>query len=114
VFATIEVAKKYNRKVILNPAPAAQLDDTLLQQVNIIIPNQSETLLMTGIEVKDAEDASWAATWFHEKGIATVIITLAEQGCFISDASFKGLIGGHKVDQVVDTVAAGDTFCGAL
>lgn len=114
VLATIEVSKKYNRKVILNPAPAAQLDDTLLQQVDIIIPNQSETLLMTGIDVSNIEDATWAATWFHEKGIATVIITLAEQGCFISDKSFKGIVQGHTVEKVVDTVAAGDTFCGAL
>lgn len=114
VFAAIEVAKKYNRKIILNPAPAAHLDDVLLQQVDIIIPNQSEALLMTGIEVSDIENASWTATWFHEKGIATVIITLAEQGCFISDKSFKGTVQGNKVENVVDTVAAGDTFCGAL
>lgn len=114
VLATIGLAKKYNRKVILNPAPAAQLDDALLQQIDIIIPNQSETLLMTGIEVTNAEDASWAGTWFHEKGIATVIITLAERGCFISDKSFKGIVQAHKVETVVDTVAAGDTFCGAL
>jgi ribokinase len=114
VAATIELAKKHNKKIILNPAPAAELDDAILQQVDIIIPNQSETLLMTGIEVKDVDDAIWAASWFHEKGIATVIITLAEQGCFISDASFKGIVEGYKIDRVIDTVAAGDTFCGAL
>ena len=114
VTATIELAKKYNKKIILNPAPAAQLNDEILQRVDTIIPNQSETLLMTGVEVNNIDDATSAASWFHEKGIATVIITLAEKGCFISDASFKGLVQGYKVDKVVDTVAAGDTFCGAL
>jgi len=114
VTATIELAKKHNKKIILNPAPAAQLNDEILQRVDTIIPNQSETLLMTGVEVNNVDDATWAASWFHEKGIATVIITLAEKGCFISDASFTGIIQGYKVDKVVDTVAAGDTFCGAL
>src|SRR4051812_45312748 len=32
VAATIELAKKQNKKIILNPAPAAQLDDEILQQ----------------------------------------------------------------------------------
>lgn len=114
VAATIDLAKKHNKKVILNPAPATQLNDEILQQVDIIIPNQSETLLMTGIDVNNIDDATWAASWFHEKGIATVIITLGEQGCFISDASFKGIVKGYQVDKVIDTVAAGDTFCGAL
>ena len=114
VAAAINLAKKHNKKVILNPAPAAMLDDEILQQVDIIIPNQSETFLMTGIEVNTLDDAKKAVAWFHHKGIATVIITLAEQGCYVSDASFKGLVKGYKVDKVVDTVAAGDTFCGAL
>ncbi|HXL57801.1 MAG TPA: ribokinase [Chitinophagaceae bacterium] len=114
VAATIDLAKKHHKKVILNPAPAALLDNKILKQADIIIPNQSETLLMTNIEVNNSEDAGKAAEWFHQKGITTVVITMAEHGCFISDTSFKGVVQGYKVDKVVDTVAAGDTFCGAL
>jgi ribokinase len=114
VAAAINLAKKHNKKVILNPAPAAMLNDKILQQVDIIIPNQSETFFMTAIEVNTVEDAEKAVVWFHDKGIETVIITLAEQGCYVSDTYFKGLVKGYKIDKVVDTVAAGDTFCGAL
>lgn len=111
---TVELAKKYQKKVILNPAPASFLNDEMLCNVDIIIPNQTETEFFTGIEVKNADDAAWAVTWFHEKGIPTVIITMADRGCFISDHAFKGMVAAHYVETIVDTVAAGDTFCGAL
>ncbi|HEY6977640.1 MAG TPA: ribokinase [Chitinophagaceae bacterium] len=114
VAEAINLAKKLNKKVILNPAPAAALDDKILQQVDIIVPNQSETFLMTGIEVTAIGNAERAAAWFHNKGVNTVIITLAEQGCYVSGSSFKDIVKGYKVDKVIDTVAAGDTFCGAL
>jgi ribokinase len=114
VVAAINLAKKHNKKVILNPAPAAVLDEKILHQVDIIIPNQSETFLMTGVEVNTIADAEKAVAWYQNKGVATVIITLAEQGCYVSGTSFKGLVKGHKVDNVIDTIAAGDTFCGAL
>jgi ribokinase len=114
VVAAINLAKKHNKKVILNPAPAAVLDEEILHQVDFIIPNQSETFLMTGVEVNTIEDAEKAVAWYQNKGVATVVITLAEQGCFVSGPSFKGLVKGYKVDNVIDTVAAGDTFCGAL
>lgn len=111
---TVLLARKHKKKIILNPAPASFLNDEMLSLVDIIIPNQTETTFFTGIEVNNAEDAAWAVTWFHEKGIPTVIVTMADKGCFVSGISFKGLVPGHAVDTVVDTVAAGDTFCGAL
>jgi ribokinase len=110
----IRLAKKHNRMVMLNPAPAAPIPEEILHSVDIITPNQTEALTLTGIAVGDAVTAQQACDVLHGMGILTVIITMAEQGAYISSESYKGLIRGFNAGKVVDTVAAGDTFCGAL
>jgi ribokinase len=114
VIVAIELAKKHRKKVVLNPAPAAILPAEILRQTDIIIPNQTEAALMTGTPVTDPGEAATAASWFHQQGIHTVLITLGEKGCYVSDPSFRGMIEGYAAGTVVDTVAAGDTFCGAV
>ena len=53
------------------------------------------------------------ATLFHEAKVHTIIVTLGAQGVFYSrDSSESGLVPGIKVNKVVDTTAAGDTFVG--
>ena len=110
----IKLAKKHNRMVMLNPAPAASIPKEILQSVDIITPNQTETLVLTGIAVNDAITAQHACNVLHEMGILTVIVTMGEQGAYISSDNYHGLIPGFTAGVVVDTVAAGDTFCGGL
>jgi ribokinase len=100
--------------VMLNPAPAASIPKEILQSVDIITPNQTETLVLTGIAVNDAITAQHACNVLHEMGILTVIVTMGEQGAYISSDNYHGLIPGFTAGVVVDTVAAGDTFCGGL
>ncbi len=59
------------------------------------------------------EDAARAAQVLHEKGIDTVIITLGSRGVWASQNGKGERVPGFKV-QAVDTIAAGDTFNGAL
>ncbi|WP_350307161.1 ribokinase [Photorhabdus viridis] len=109
-----EIAKQNNTKVILNPAPAQKLSDQLLSLVDIITPNETEAEYLTGITVKDDLGAEKAAQILHDKGIATVIITLGSRGVWLSEKGQKGeIVPGFKV-KVVDTIAAGDTFNGAF
>jgi ribokinase len=110
----IRLAKKHNRIVMLNPAPAASIPEQVLHSVDIITPNQTEALTLTGIAVNDEVTAQQACDVLHDKGILTVIITMGEQGAYISSDSYKGLVPGFNAGKVVDTVAAGDTFCGGL
>ncbi|AXG40900.1 MULTISPECIES: ribokinase [Photorhabdus] len=108
------IAKQNNTKVILNPAPARKLSDQLLSLVDIITPNETEAEYLTGIKVENDSDAENAAQILHGKGIETVIITLGSRGVWLSESGQKGkIVPGFKVN-VVDTVAAGDTFNGAL
>ena len=92
VMAAAKIAHQNKTIVALNPAPARELPDELLALVDIITPNETEAEKLTGIRVENDEDAAKAAQVLHEKGIRTVLITLGS----------------------VDTIAAGDTFNGAL
>ena len=110
----IKLAKKHNRMVMLNPAPAATIPKEILRSIDIITPNQTEALTLTGSVVNDTVTAQHACDVLHGMGIVTVIVTMGEQGAYISSDNYKGLEPGFTAGVVVDTVAAGDTFCGGL
>lgn len=112
-------AKNAGVKVALNPAPARDLTDDFLANIDIITPNETEAQILTGIVVETDQDADKASQVLHGKGIETVIITLGKRGAWVSvkskDAS-RGtgeLVPGFVV-KAVDTIGAGDTFNGAL
>lgn len=108
-----EIAKKNNTKVILNPAPAQSLPDSLLALIDIITPNETEAEHLTGITVNDDNGAQAAAQALHRKGISKVMITLGARGVWYSEKGAQGkIIAGFRV-KAVDTIAAGDTFNGA-
>lgn len=100
-------------KVILNPAPATFLPDTLLRQVNIITPNETEAQILTGITVNDDISTEQAARTLQDKGIETVIITRGEKGALLLHGTDLINIPAVPV-QAVDSTAAGDVFNGAL
>jgi len=102
-----DLATKAGVRVILNPAPAQPLPDSLLKRVSILTPNETEAELLTGSTGEDA------ATKLRARGVATVILTLGARGALIADASGTRLVPGFKV-KAVDTTAAGDIFNGSL
>lgn len=109
----VKIAKAHHTQVILNPAPAQPLSDEILANIDMITPNETETALLTGVQVVDEQTAQQAANVFHQKGIQTVLITLGAKGAFLSENGNGEIIAGFKVIPV-DTTAAGDTFNGAL
>lgn len=113
VLAAAKIAHQHQTTVVLNPAPARALSDELLALVDIITPNETEAEKLTGIKVESDADAANAAQALHAKGIKTVIITLGSRGVWASTNGKGQRVPGFKV-QAVDTIAAGDTFNGAL
>jgi ribokinase len=107
------MAAKKQKKVVLNPAPAAVLSDELLQNLYIITPNETEAELLTGIKVTDEQSALKAALFLNGKGVELVIITMGSAGAFLLSNGKSEIISAPKV-EAVDTTAAGDTFNGAL
>lgn len=110
-------AKSGGTTVILNPAPAQPLPDSLLAFVDILTPNQSETELLSGMQVSNDEEARNAAEVLRARMVDTttsaVVLTLGEQGALILTSRTSERIPALSVDAV-DTTGAGDAFCGAL
>jgi len=113
VLAAANIAHENHTTVVLNPAPARVLSDKLLALVDIITPNETEAEKLTGIRVENDDDAARAARALHDKGIGTVIITLGSRGVWASVNGEGRRVPGFKV-KAIDTIAAGDTFNGAL
>jgi ribokinase len=109
----VTCASNYNVPVILNPAPAQKLSDSLLQKVTYLTPNETEAEILTGIKIITKEDAELAGKVLLNKGVKNVIITLAEKGALIMNQTDTYYVPGFSV-KPVDSVAAGDAFNGAL
>lgn len=108
-----EKAKKYGKKIILNPAPATKLSDKLLDGLYLITPNQSEAEVLIGTEITDEDPLRRSADLLRLKGVKNVIFTLGEKGAYFSNNTQSKLIDPPRV-KVVDSTAAGDVFNGAL
>ncbi len=108
VHEAIRLARHLGVRVALNPAPAQPLPDDLLQQVDVLIPNQSELLLLSGEQEVEA-----AMRRMLERGVKTLIVTLGEKGCLVAQGTERHPIAPFPV-QAVDTTAAGDAFVGAF
>jgi ribokinase len=113
VIHAASVARQNGLRVILNPAPARRLPDSLLADVDMLIPNESELGLLSGQPVTDIASAGSAARVLLAKGMKTVIITLGADGALIVTNEIVQHSPAFKVD-VVDTTAAGDAFIGGL
>ena len=81
--------------------------------MDIIVPNESELQLLTGVSVTDTDSAETAAKTLLAKGVKTVIVTLGANGALLVTNKVATHIPTFKVD-VVDTTAAGDAFIGGL
>jgi ribokinase len=113
IIYTAEIAFKAGKKVILNPAPAQKLPDSLLGMLYMITPNETEAELLTGIKVTDQESAKTAARSLLAKGTKVVVITMGSKGAMFATGATCEFIPAFKV-KAVDTTAAGDCFNGAL
>ncbi len=115
VEAALALARQEGVMTMLDPAPAQSLPATLLAQVDILTPNESEALLLCGhpaARVTMAEAPALAAA-LRRLGPRTVILKLGDQGCLLLDGRGPRRFPAFPV-EVRDTTAAGDTFNAAL
>lgn len=100
-------------RVILDPAPAMELETQLLKCINIITPNQTEAEILSGIKVTDIKSAEAAAQKIHELGASNVVITMGAQGSLICQEGKSCFVKAQSVTPI-DSTAAGDVFNGGL
>ncbi len=114
VLKSFEIAKRVGAVTILNPAPARAITDELLINTDIIIPNQTEFELITGIKPLTYTEIKKGAKILFEKGVSEVIVTLGGDGAvYISRSGTSYKTAAYRV-EVKDTTAAGDSFIGGL
>lgn len=113
LYAAIRMGFAAGARVILNPAPAAKLDEEIMALIDTVTPNETEAETLTGVKVETREDAEKAAQVFFRMGVRNVIITLGAQGVFVSDGKKSELIQALRV-RAIDTTGAGDAFNGAF
>lgn len=113
VVKAARIANEAGAYVILNPAPACELPPELLKNVSLIIPNQTETALLSGVSCLDEEGLIDAVAKIRAMGVADVVVTLGSKGSMVFSGDKIDRIPAEMV-QAVDTTAAGDTFCGAI
>jgi ribokinase len=113
VIRATQIAQAHNVPVILNPAPAQKLPSQLLNLVNILIPNETETRQLTGLPVSTIDEIQAASVVLREKGPEHVIITLGSRGALLSTDDTIEFIPTFKISPV-DTTAAGDAFVSAF
>lgn len=107
------LAKQLGKKVILNPAPAHPLPESLLRNLYMLIANETEAEFISGTKISDMDSVARAADIICGKGVENVVITLGSKGAFVKERGAYHQVQGLKV-KAVDATAAGDTFCGAL
>lgn len=115
IYAAAKMASQKGTKVLLNPAPAQVLSKDLLELVDILLPNEHEIALMTGIPLQSAADTRRAAKRLLSLGPKKLLVTLGSRGAILFDGktSQETIIPAYPI-QAVDTTAAGDCFVGAL
>lgn len=109
----IEISKKHRKKLVLNPAPANSLKKETFNRLFAITPNETETEILTGVQINHQERLEHAGRIFLEWGVLHVIITLGAKGALYMSKEKTKYIEGYKVNAL-DTTAAGDIFNGAL
>jgi ribokinase len=100
-------------RVLLDPAPAAQLPDELYRLIDLLTPNETECAALVGFPVRDLALAEHAAGILMQRGVKQVVIKMGIQGAYLHDGVTGELLPGFPV-EAVDTTAAGDAFNGAL
>ena len=113
VHRAVQIAHKHGTRVILDPAPAQALPDSLLALVSLITPNETEAEILTGVAGTDEAQCTRQAEALKNKGVEKVLVTRGRQGALLHDGASTRAFPTIKVTSV-DSTAAGDCFNGAL
>lgn len=106
--------KNRGATIVLNPAPAQPLPDELLVLVDVLVPNESETALLSGQSIATQEQAENAAQQLLARGVGTVVLTLGSRGALLVSPTTPSIHFPPYQVEVIDTTAAGDAFVAAL
>ncbi len=76
----LRISKRLGKTTILNPAPAKDLDNEIISNVDILILNEYELERISKIKITDQDTMLKAAKKLLDKGIKQIIVTLGSKG----------------------------------
>jgi len=110
----LQIAHAAGATTVLNPAPAAELPDTIYPLCDYLTPNETEAEALTGRSVANLEDARAAADILLAKGARAAIITLGERGALLHGKGQSVHFPAVSAGPVMETTGAGDAFNGGF
>jgi ribokinase len=113
VYYTVDFARRNGIRCIVNPAPAQPVDMAALKDLDYFVPNETEAETITGLAVKNVEDAKKCAAKFVSGGIQRVIITLGANGSLLASRDGSEHVPPFAVKSI-DSTGAGDAFIGSF
>lgn len=109
------LGKKHGVRTILNPAPAAHLDEAVLRNVDYLTPNETELRILQGLPADDPTPTRELAQQLQAQGVKNLIVTQGEKGALVlSETGLFEVAGIMLSRDIVDTTGAGDAFNGGL
>jgi ribokinase len=113
VYYTVAFARKHGIRCMLNPAPGQPVDMPALAGLDYFVPNETEAETITGMAVKNIEDAKECAEKLLAGGIRRVIITLGANGSLLAAKGAAEHLPAFPLKSV-DSTGAGDAFIGSF
>lgn len=109
----LELAVGLGKNVILNPAPARDLPAEMLRHVYVLIPNETELQILSGMPTSTEQEIVDAARHLNSLGTQRVIVTMGDRGSYLISETLHTHIPAYPV-RAVDTTAAGDAYVAAF
>ena len=111
--AAMALGRKNGILTVLNPAPAIQLSDQIIQNVDVITPNETELRILLGLAPDDPTSTRELAHRLKNYGAKNVIVTMGEKGSLVLTQTAEVHVPSVPVN-VVDTTGAGDSYNAGL
>lgn len=113
VLAAFRAARSNGVRTILNPAPARELPQEIVALADVIVPNETELEILTGVSAETPKEIEEGARRLRSRPDQVVIVTLGARGAWVLDGDSSYRVEAETA-RAVDTTGAGDAFVGTL
>jgi ribokinase len=113
VYHSVRFAREKGIRCIVNPAPAQAVDLKALEGLDYFVPNESEAETITGMPVRNLDEAKKCADKLLTGGMKRVILTLGANGSLLAGRDGMEHVPPFQVKSI-DSTGAGDAFIGSF
>ena len=113
VYYSISFARKNGIRCIVNPAPAQPIEMNALSGLDYFVPNESEAETISGMPVRNIDDAKKCAEKLLSGGVNRVLLTLGANGSLLASREGMERIPAFRMKSI-DSTGAGDAFIGSF